>query len=86
MIVNTHQAKSRLSELIREAERGTEVILARNGQMVAKLIPWPPARQVRTPGAWAGLVTYGDDDLIGSDAEVMAAFEASTVEPDQGQP
>jgi prevent-host-death family protein len=42
-IVNTHEAKSRLSELIREAEQGHDVIVARNGHPVAKIIAWPPA-------------------------------------------
>ena len=76
VIVNTHQAKTRLSELIRQAEAGEEVILARNGKMVAKLIPWPPARPVRTPGLWAGQVTYGDD-IVGSDEDITAMFDAS---------
>ena len=35
-VVNTHEAKSRLSELIREAEAGREVIVARNGQPVER--------------------------------------------------
>ncbi|MFV0257399.1 MAG: type II toxin-antitoxin system Phd/YefM family antitoxin [Acidimicrobiales bacterium] len=41
-MVNTHDAKSRLSELIREAEEGIEVIVARNGRPVAKIVPWKP--------------------------------------------
>ena len=75
-VVNTHEAKSRLSELIREAEAGGEVIVARNGQPVAKIIPWPPARPDRTSGAWAGQVTHHDDD-IGPDPEVTALFDES---------
>ena len=51
-VVNTHEAKPRLSELIREAEDGIEVIVARNGQPVAKIIALAP-----TPtGAGAGCV------------------------------
>ncbi len=75
-IVNTHEAKSRLSELIREAEAGVEVIVARNGQPVARIVPWPGSPSVRVPGAWAGEMTY-DDDLVGSDDDVVAAFDAS---------
>lgn len=75
-IVNTHEAKSRLSELIREAEQGTEVIVARNGRPVAKLIPWPPHRVARAPGAWVGQVTI-DGDIVGPDAEVDDVFERS---------
>ena len=80
-VVNTHEAKSRLSQLIREAENGTEVIVARNGQPVAKIIPWPPARPPRTAGAWRGRVDYGDD-IVRSDPDVAALFEASVTHDD----
>ena len=75
-MVNTHEAKSRLSELIREAEEGVEVIVARNGDPVAKIIPWRPVRSVRVAGAWAGRVDY-NDDVVGSDAEIVAMFDES---------
>jgi prevent-host-death family protein len=76
-LVNTHAAKSRLSELIRKVEAGEEVILARNGTPVAKIIPWPPPRPVRRPGAWMGRVGYLSD-VVGSDEDVNALFEDST--------
>jgi prevent-host-death family protein len=72
-VVNTHEAKSRLSELLRLVEQGEEVILARNGKMVAKLIPWPQARPTRVPGAWHGQVRY-HDDIVGSDRDTLDAF------------
>lgn len=75
-VVNTHEAKSRLSELIREAEEGVEVIVARNGQPVARIVAWRPARPTREPGAWAGRVAY-HDDLVGSDHDIVAAFDAA---------
>jgi prevent-host-death family protein len=73
-VVNTHEAKSRLSELIREAEEGVDVIVARNGHPVAKIIPWPPRRPARVAGAWSGRVTYAADP-VGSDDEVTRLFE-----------
>ena len=75
-VVNTHDAKSRLSELIREAEQGHDVLIARNGQPVAKIIPWPPARPARQPGAWAGLTRTIADD-IGPDDDIDAVFSES---------
>ena len=74
--VNTHEAKSRLSELIRKAQNGGEVIIARNGQPVAKIIAWPPPRPERRPGAWAGKVRY-HGDIVGSDEDVIAMFSES---------
>ena len=75
-MVNTHEAKSRLSELIREAEEGVEVIVARNGHPVAKIVPWRPARSARVSGAWAGRVRY-TGDVVGSDGEIVAMFDES---------
>ena len=75
-LVNTHEAKSRLSELIREAEEGVEVIIARNGHPVVRLVPWRPERPARVPGAWAGQVR-GSDDAVASDDEIVAQFDDS---------
>jgi prevent-host-death family protein len=80
LIVNTHEAKSRLSELIREAEQGHDVIVARNGQPVAKIIPWPPPRPERSAGRWKGRVEYRGDE-VGSDADVVELFDRSAAAP-----
>ncbi len=76
-VVNTHEAKSRLSELIREAEEGTEVIVARNGLPVAKIVAWKAAGSARVPGSWSGRVMYGED-VVGSDADIVAIFDESS--------
>ena len=75
-MVNTHEAKSRLSELIREAQEGRDVIVARNGQPVAKIIPWPPRRPARVSGTWADRIQYLDDE-VGPDDELISLFETS---------
>ena len=75
-VVNTHEAKSRLSELIREAEDGVEVIVARNGQPVARIVAWTAEHAVRVPGSWSGQLSYGDD-IVGSDEEVVEMFGES---------
>ncbi|WP_420638709.1 type II toxin-antitoxin system Phd/YefM family antitoxin [Candidatus Poriferisocius sp.] len=79
LLVNTHEAKSRLSELIREAESGSHVIVARNGRPVAKIIAWPPQDPERVLGSWAGRVSISGD-IVGSDDEVIAIFEKSAEE------
>lgn len=76
-VVNTHEAKSRLSELIREAEGGAEVIVARNGRPVAKIVAWQAASSARVPGSWSGRVVY-DGDLVGADADIEAIFDESS--------
>lgn len=79
--VNTHEAKSRLSQLIRQVEAGDEVIVARNGHPVAKLIAWPPARPARRAGLWSGKVEI-HGDVVGSDDDVIALFDESTGAPE----
>lgn len=37
--VNIHEAKTNLSKLIERVERGAEIVIARNGRPVAKLVP-----------------------------------------------
>ncbi|MFZ3211896.1 MAG: type II toxin-antitoxin system prevent-host-death family antitoxin [Terriglobales bacterium] len=49
-----HQAKTNLSRLIREAENGKEVVIARGRKPVAKLVAIAPARKRRVPGKLRG--------------------------------
>ena len=47
VVVNMHEAKTRLSELVRLVEAGEKVVLARNGTPVAELVrPEPPKKRV----------------------------------------
>lgn len=75
-VVNTHEAKSRLSELIRLVEDGADVVIARNGKPAAKLIPWPPARPERIRGSLAGQIRW-EGDIVGSDPDIVAMFDES---------
>lgn len=61
MIVNTHEAKTRLSELLRKVEAGEEVIIGRAGRPIARLTPYEYSPEPRQPGAWAGRVHMSDD-------------------------
>jgi prevent-host-death family protein len=38
VVVNMHDAKTKLSELVAAAERGEEVVIARNGTPAARLV------------------------------------------------
>lgn len=76
LVVNTHEAKSRLSELIRAVEEGDEVIVARNGTPVARLIPWSARESRRLPGAWSGGIDL-PDDLVESDPDIVEMFDTA---------
>ena len=51
--VNMHAAKTQLSRLVEEVSAGAEIIIARDGVPVARLVPMQVAE--RKPGAWRGL-------------------------------
>lgn len=60
MQVNMLEAKHRLSSLIVAAEQGEEVVIARNGIPVAKIVKYDAPR-IKPPGAWRGKVAYSTD-------------------------
>lgn len=55
-----HEAKTRLSELVRLVEGGEKVVLARNGTPVAELVP-AAAPKKREGGFWKGKVWISPD-------------------------
>jgi prevent-host-death family protein len=71
-VVNMHEAKTTLSKLIELLESGEEVIIARAGRPVARLVPAEEPRR-RKLGAWKGQVWLADDfDAPLPDAQVQA--------------
>lgn len=61
MQLNMLEAKSQLSRLVQAALDGREVIIARNGEPVARITPYAPARPKRKPGAWKGKMWLAGD-------------------------
>jgi prevent-host-death family protein len=60
--VNTHEAKTHFSKLLRRVEAGEKVTICRAGKPVAVLSPPEPARPlVRVPGIDKGKVFIHDD-------------------------
>lgn len=54
-IVNVHEAKTHLSRLLEEVERGGEVVIARAGQPIATLTAYRPVRRkIAPPGSMKG--------------------------------
>ena len=61
-MVNVHQAKTHLSQLLQEVEAGAEVVIARAGMPIARLVPFrEPQRMVAPPGAMRGQIRLADD-------------------------
>ncbi|MDR0365880.1 MAG: type II toxin-antitoxin system prevent-host-death family antitoxin [Bifidobacteriaceae bacterium] len=71
--VNVHQAKTTLSRLIAEVETGEDIVIARAGQPVARLIAFRPEGH-RQLGGLSGKGHIPDDfDTMGQ-AQIEAAF------------
>lgn len=60
-IINIHQAKTRLSEIIAQVEAGEEVVIARANKPVARLVPISAPAPKRRLGEAAGLVEIMPD-------------------------
>jgi prevent-host-death family protein len=76
-IFNLSEAKTSLSRLVDRAVRGEEIILAKAGKPLAKLVPFhqPSQSQPRQPGGWEGRVRISEDFDDPLPPEVQAAFE-----------
>lgn len=51
--INVYEAKTHLSRLLERVEAGEEILIARAGKPVAKLVP-VEGRPAREPGRWEG--------------------------------
>ena len=60
-IVNMHQAKSSLSRLVERALAGEDVVIARNGEPLVRLVPVPKQREPRVPGRMKGQIWVAPD-------------------------
>ncbi|MDR4496287.1 MAG: type II toxin-antitoxin system prevent-host-death family antitoxin [Nitrospirales bacterium] len=72
--VNVYEAKTHLSQLLDLAASGEEVVIARAGRPLAKLIPYQANVQPRKPGYWKGKVRIAKDFDALPDT-VLKAFE-----------
>ncbi len=93
--VNLYEAKTHLSQLVEDAARGEEIVIAKNGKPMAKLVVLAPADEdkprKRELGQWAKLMTpeerayYRSDrflrDWKAMDAEIERDFEESINRP-----
>jgi len=74
--VNLYEAKTHLSALVDAAERGEEIIIAKNGVAKARLAPIPkPARKRRPSGLMN--ITYMADDFDATVESIIQDFEGS---------
>ncbi len=73
-IVNTHQAKTHLSRLLDRAANGEEIIIAKAGKPVARLVAYRQEAGPRAGGQWRGLVRIGPDFDAPLPPDIAEAF------------
>ncbi len=72
-IANIHDAKSQLSRLVERALEGEEIIIARAGKPMVRLVPIRTEDSPRQGGQWHGRVRIAEDfDILPDD--IAAAF------------
>jgi len=75
IVFNLYEAKSALSQLVERAASGEEIVIAKAGKPMAKLVPVSRGRKRRKPGVWKGRVTIASDFDAPLPRALRAAFE-----------
>ena len=73
--VNIHEAKTNFSKLLARVSAGEEVIIARAGKPIARLVPITERPQKRVPGSAKGRVFISPDFDAPLPESVLEAFE-----------
>jgi prevent-host-death family protein len=71
-----HPAKTHLSRLVEEAVAGEEIVLAKAGRPLVRLVPVQPDVSPRKPGAWKGKVRMARN-FNAEDERIVALFEGT---------
>ena len=61
MLVNIHDAKTHFSKFINQALKGDEIIIARDGKPLIRLVPYTEETKTRRGGQFKGLIQISDD-------------------------
>ena len=75
VVSNLYDAKTNLSQLVDRAASGEEIIIAKNGVPMARLVPLRAEPSLRHPGGWEGQVTISDDFDAPLPADLLVGFE-----------
>ena len=59
--VNIHAAKTQLSRLLEQVEEGEEIVIARAGKPIARIVPLVPRKPRRRLGILEGQYSVPDD-------------------------
>ena len=74
-IVNVHDAKTHLSQLLERVSGGEEIVIAKAGKPVAKLVPLGANKAKRKLGLLTGKIDVPGDFDAPLPADALATFE-----------
>ena len=61
MVRNISEAKAELSALLEAVQNGNEVIIAKAGRPIARIVKYSGVARPRVPGSMAGKIRIADD-------------------------
>lgn len=74
-VVNVHDAKTHFSKLLSRVATGEEIIIAKAGKPVARLVPFAQELPKPTPGSARGKIWIAPDFDAPLPDEILDAFE-----------
>jgi prevent-host-death family protein len=74
-MVNVHEAKTHLSRLLARVARGEEILIARSGKPIARLVPVVPAAGPRRLGIDRNRAAIAEDFDAPLPDDIVEAFE-----------
>ncbi|MFT4175200.1 MAG: type II toxin-antitoxin system prevent-host-death family antitoxin [Luteolibacter sp.] len=83
--MNIQEAKTHLSRLVEKAAAGEEIIIAKAGKPMAKLVPYTPPIPPRTGGFLAGQI-WEAEDCWDTDEELTRQMTTTPLFPENTQP
>lgn len=80
-VINIYEAKTNLSKLVKQAKAGKTIYIGAYGSPQAVLGPLPAKKPIKF-GIWKNKpIGYKDEDIVGSDPEIVKMFEDSINRP-----
>lgn len=73
--INVHEAKTHFSKLLERVNNGEEVIIAKAGSPIARLVPIGEKPKKRVVGSAQGKVAIADNFDVPLPESILSAFE-----------
>lgn len=81
LTINIHEAKTHLSRFIEKAAAGEEIIIAKAGKPIAKLVPLHSLPSPRILGMFKGQLNVPEDFDAALPKDVAMLFQSRSIEP-----